>query len=289
MMKHKIIKLLIILTVLLSYNCTEKHSGNSKSKEVEVNVNVNGNTLRKRIPPPKGFEWVEEKPGSFAEFLQNVPLKKPGSKILDYEKRPISNQYEHVAVLDYDVGNKDLQQCADAVIRLRAEYLYKQKRFDEIKFHFTNGDVFAWNDYKNGIRPKLVSNTQVAFVKVADKDDSYKAFRKYLDTVFMYAGTISLNNETKKVKSNNAIKAGDILITPGSPGHAVIIAGRAKNKKGEYVYLLAEGYTPAQSIHVITNPFNSSINPWYRLDVNEHPTITARYLFDKTNIRTFGN
>jgi hypothetical protein len=187
----------------------------------------------------------------------------------------------------YDIGNKDLQQCADAVIRLRAEYLFKQKRYDEIKFQFTNGDVFRWNDYKKGIRPKLINSNKVAFEQVANYDDSYKGFRNYLDIIFMYAGSISLNRETSVVKENSKISTGDILITPGSPGHVVIIVGRAKNSNNETVYLLAQGYTPAQSIHVLKNPNDKKINPWYSLDVDKSPTATARYLFKETNIRSF--
>ena len=182
-----------------------------------------------------------------------------------------------------------MQQCADAVIRLRAEYLYQQKRFDDISFHFTNGDAFSWNDYKIGIRPKLISSTQIAFIKNASEDDSYKSFRNYLDVVFMYAGTISLNKESIGISDNKKIKTGDFIVTPGSPGHAAIIVGRAKNKQGEIIFLLAQGYTPAQSIHVITNPYDGEINPWYKLDVSKSPTITARYAFVKTNIRTFKN
>lgn len=216
-------------------------------------------------------------------------MKAPGSKILDYKQKQLSNQSEHIAILNYDIGNKDLQQCADAIIRLKAEYLFKKQRFNDIKFQFTNGDVFSWNDYRVGIRPQLISTNKVSFNKVANEDDSYKNFRNYLDVVFTYAGTISLNNETEAIKNNKDIKTGDIINTPGSPGHAVIIVGRAKNKGGEIIYLLAQGYTPAQSLHEITNPYNQKINPWYELDVNKHPIITARYAFKQTNIRSFSN
>ena len=260
-----------------------------KNDNSSIEINSSGLTLLERIKAPKGYDWITEERGSFGEFLQNTKLKKAGSQILDFRQNPISNQSEHVAIMDYDIGEKDLQQCADAVIRLRAEYLYQQKRFDDISFHFTNGDAFSWNDYKIGIRPKLISSTQIAFIKNANKDDSYKSFRNYLDVVFMYAGTISLNKESIGISDSKKIKTGDFIVTPGSPGHAVIIVGRAKNIQGEIIFLLAQGYTPAQSIHVITNPYNGEINPWYKLDVLKSPTITARYAFAKTNIRTFKN
>ena len=251
-----------------------------------VKTNPLGNTIRDRIPAPEGYTWINEEIESFGEFLQGTELKADGSPILDFQYEPIGNQNEHVAVLNYDVGNSDLQQCADAVIRLRAEYLFQQKRFDEIQFHFTSGDLFRWNDYKNGFRAKVSPSNQVVFERTAATDSSYQNFRKYLNAVYMYAGTISLNKETSRVRNNNQIKSGDIIVTPGSPGHAVMIVGRAKNKAGNIVYLIAEGYTPAQSIHIITNPF-AGTNPWYSLDVNKHPTITARYVFSQTNIRTF--
>ena len=78
-----------------------------------------------------------------------------------------------------------------------------------------------------------------------------------------------------------------MIVTPGSPGHAVIIVGAAENSSGDRVYLIAEGYTPAQSIHIITNPFDGRLNPWYQLDVNKSSTVTARYAFEETNIRRF--
>jgi hypothetical protein len=101
------------------------------------------------------------------------------------------------------------------VIRLRAEYLYKIKK-DDIKFHFTSGHLLSWNDYKNGTRA-FVSGNSVSFRKTAGFDDSYQSFRAYLDLIFNYSGTISLNKETTPVTKNADLKTGDTDY-PGSPG-----------------------------------------------------------------------
>lgn len=261
--------------------------GCQTGSDIEETFNTRQKTIIKRIPPPEGYQWVNEPVGSFEEFLQNLPLKEVGSPILDYTGKKISNQSAHVGIIDYDVGKKDLQQCADAVIRLHAEHIFHNGDKEKIQYHFTNGTLFSWSDYSKGIRPKLINANTIEMQLTAAPDYSYTGFRKYLDIVFMYAGTISLNQETKPVTQNSEIKAGDILITPGSPGHAVIIVGHAKNAEGKSLYLLAQGYTPAQSIHILSNPKSKKFNPWYELDVSKPTTHTARYLFKKTNIRRF--
>lgn len=250
-----------------------------------IAINTSGNIIKDRIPPPPGYTWVQEENNSFPAFLQNIELQPHGSEILDYSGKPIFNQSEHLAILNYDVGTRDLQQCADAVIRIRAEYLYQRGLFSDIAFHFTSGDLFSWEQYKTGYRAFVIGN-QVDFRQTQSSDDSYQNFKKYLNAVYSYAGTISLNKETKKVTNDSEIKAGDILVTPGSPGHALIIIGRAIDENKHSIYLLAEGYTPAQSIHIITNP-GADINPWYELSANSSSTTTARYTFTPTNIRSF--
>lgn len=288
--------LFLLLLFLASIQCTKEnlkdwpiphHDENPSLVEgQDVPINESENTVKKRFSPPKDFVWIEEKPDSFGYFIENFKLKNLGSPILKYDGTEISTQNLHDAVFDIDTGTKDLQQCADAIIRLRAEYFYKTKNFGEIKFHFTSGDLFSWNDYKNGVRA-IVNGNSVNFRKTENFDDSYENFRNYLDVIFTYAGTISLNKETKPVLKNSDLKTGDILITPGSPGHIVFIAGVSQNPKGEKLYLLGEGFTPAQSIHVLKNPFEPTISPWYRLDVNSPETKTARYYFKPTNFRSF--
>ncbi|WP_284462133.1 DUF4846 domain-containing protein [Chryseobacterium sp.] len=283
----------MVIAIVLSGCVNDKTSSGHNSQETKdihqessVPINKDKNTIRERFSPPKDYEWVDEKSDSFGYFIENFKLKPYGSQILKYDGSPIATQHLHEAIFDIDTGNKDLQQCADAVIRLRAEYLYKMKRFDEIKFHFTSGDLLSWNDYKNGTRA-IVNGNSVSFRKMSAFDDSYQGFRNYLDLIFNYAGTISLNKETRPVTQNSDLKTGDILITPGSPGHIVFIAGVSKNKEGKKVYLLGEGFTPAQSIHLLSNPFNKNISPWYDLDINEQETKTARYIFKPTNFRSF--
>lgn len=248
-------------------------------------INEKGNTVETRILPPDNYTWVKEKPNSFGDFLLNFPLEKYGTQILKFNNTPILTQDLHEAVYKIDIGEKDLQQCADSVIRLYAEFLWKENRKDEIAFHFTSGDLVKWSDYRDGYRAFVAGNS-VSFKKTEGFDDSYQNFKKYLELIYNYAGTISLTKETKSVTRTQDLKTGDILIVPGSPGHVVFIAGVCENKEGEKLFLLSEGFTPAQSIHLLKNPFNKEISPWYELEVNSSKVNTARFTFSPVNFRS---
>ena len=75
-------------------------------------------------------------------------------------------------------------------------------------------------------------------------------FRRYLDMVFNYAGTLSLSKELIALPYKN-LQPGDVLIQGGSPGHAVVVMDVAVNRDGKKLYLLAQSYMPAQEIHVL--------------------------------------
>lgn len=284
----RIFILIIFWTFVSCNNSQEKGSvrvNEEKSSIPKSLVYTEGNTVKTRFSPPENYSWTEEKPNSFGEFLLNFLLKKYDAKILKYDGTPITTQSLHEAVYDIDTGNKDLQQCADSVIRMYAEFLWKHHREDEIAFHFTNGDLVKWADYRDGYRA-FVSGNFVDYRKTANYDNSYQNFRNYLDLIYNYAGTISLTKETKPLNSAKDLKTGDILITPGSPGHVVFIAGVCENKNGEKLFLLSEGFTPAQSIHLLKNPFDEKISPWYDLAVNSEKINTARFTFSPVNFRS---
>ena len=138
----------LLFISFIFFGCNNYDNGSVIDKNLDVKINASGNNIRDRILAPTGYNWVNEEPNSFGAYLQNIQLKEDKSPILDYTGSPIPNQSEHVAILNYDLGNKDLQQCADAVIRLRAEYLFERGNYSEIAFHFTSGDLFTWEQYR---------------------------------------------------------------------------------------------------------------------------------------------
>lgn len=117
--------------------------------------------------------------------------------------------------------------------------------------------------------------------------NSYKTFRNYLDTVFTYAGTASLEKEMTNILSTRNIMIGDVFIKGGHPGHAVIVADLAKNNEtGEKIILLLQSYMPAQSIHVLKNKKNTKLNPWFKVE-DSGKLYTPEWTFLWTDLHRF--
>jgi len=216
---------------------------------------------------------------SWKYFLQHLPER--DGPLLDYKGRPIANQEKYFAVINYDVDTQDLQQCADALMRLRAEYLFARKRLDEISFHFVSGEAYSFNAYCNGKIPVAKGNG-VRFVFVSPKAKYHSSLRKYLDIVYTYASTISLSNE---LKDADDFAIGTVVIKAGSPGHCFIITDETLTASGEKLYKLVEGYTPAQSIYVLRNVDGPLLGYWHRL--KKGTITTASYEFTNYKLKKF--
>ncbi len=237
-----------------------------------------------RVKPPSGFERRPVRAGSFAAWLRGLPVRSGRPPVRLFNGKLKGNQEAHHLVLDVDVGTRDRQQCADAVIRLRAEYLRSAGRDGEVCFRFTNGTPARWSDWKAGMRPKL-SARKTPWEKSAVPDGSYASFRRYLDTVFSYAGTFSLERELEQVAEPRAIEAGDVFIAGGFPGHAVIVVDVAEDPLGRRAVLLGQSYMPAQDIHILRNPA-SSASPWYIIE-DYGPLSTPEWDFPAGALRRF--
>lgn len=253
--------------------------------ETEVLVNPAGKTIAERFSPPKGFKRTVQPNNSFGVYLQHFKLKPHGAQVHYYNGAVKPNDNIYDAVLDIDVGKRDLQQCADAVMRLRAEYLYKQEKYDAIHFNFTSGFRADYSRWQQGYRVSVKGNT-CTWVKKTAPSNTYDSFKNYLQMVFTYAGTLSLEKEMKAALMEN-MQVGDVFIKGGSPGHAVIVMDRAVNEQtGEKLFLLAQSYMPAQEIQILKNPMNPAISPWYSSKFSG-PLITPEWTFQRSHLKRF--
>ena len=244
-----------------------------------------GQTIDQRFDVPQGYHRVRFEEGSYEEYIRSLPLKPHGSEVHYFDGSVKRNRGVHEAVVDMDVGKRDLQQCADAAIRIRAEYLYGQGKFDQICFQFTNGFPAEYIKWMEGYRISIEGNN-TKWLKTAGPSNSYESFRKYLDIVFAYAGTLSLARELQPVEVED-LTIGDIIIKGGSPGHAVIVVDMiVHGKTGEKLFLLAQSYMPAQDIHVLSNPKDLEITPWYRIEQGKR-LHTPEWTFDEVKIGRF--
>jgi hypothetical protein len=218
-------------------------------------------SLAERVAPPPGYRRTAAADGSFAAWLRGMPLREAGSPVRLHDGSAKRYQAGAFAVVDLDVGARDLQQCADAVIRLRAEYLRAAGCAERVAFDFTSGHPARWSDWSAGQRP-VVSGSRVSWERRAAADSSYASFRRYLDAVFTYAGSLSLARELQPVADPADVRAGDVFIQGGSPGHAVLVADTAKDAQGRTAFLLLQSYMPAQDVHLLQN-LTDAADPWY--------------------------
>ncbi len=220
-------------------------------------------TLDRHIATPSGYTRQDTTEGSYAHYLRGLPVRTDRKEVKLYTGEDVS--MPSAGIIPLDLGSRDLHQCADSVIRLYAEYLWIEDRANEAEFHYTSGDLARWKDWRKGKVLKVKGN-KVVQVKAKASPNTHKAYRKWLDKVFMYASTRSLNRDSKRIKKSKDLQSGDFFLQGGSPGHVVMILDIAENKSGERIALLGQGFLPAREFHVISGDGDDVIDGvWYKL------------------------
>lgn len=244
------------------------------------------NAVKYQVLLPENYDRIEVEESSFEYWLRHLPIRVRDNTVYLYNNKPKPNQNVHYKIIDIDTGNRDLQQCADAVIRLIAEYLFYKERYDDIAFNFTSGDRAFYKKWVKGYRPKVEGNN-VSWHRTAGKNKSYENFKNYLTTVFIYAGSYSLQRELKPIGDTDNMQIGDIFIQGGFPGHAVIIIDIAENiETGSRIFLLAQSYMPAQDLHILKNLQDTHLSPWYSIDFQDK-LITPEWTFNREDLMRF--
>ena len=216
------------------------------------------------VPCPMGYSRISAE-DSYTEFLRDLPLKKRGSFVHLYTGGIARLQFLSAGVVDMPILSNS-EQCADMAMRIRAEYLFKEGRYGEIRFTDVNGKRQA---YEAGF--------------------SREAFEKYLRHVYGVCNTASVYKETK-ARELKDVQPGDILVYPsrqkGRYGHAILVADVARNKSGKLAILCVEGNTPAREAHIVRNP-NLFRNPWFVLNDGDEVIHISVFHFNKEELRCY--
>lgn len=283
---YKRILIFIFIITIVATGCVQKQNmdlNNIKTSQKEL-INPKGETISERYFPPQGYERVKLEKDSFGTFLRNQKLKPYGEKVLYYNGKAKASKGIYDSAFDVDIGERDLHQCADAAMLLRAEYLYSRKLYDALHFNFTSGFNAEYTKWKQGYRIKVDGNN-VSYYKGTEPSNTYKSFRSYMNMVMAYAGTLSLEKEMHPVNLKD-MEIGDVFIVGGSPGHAVIVVDLAENQEGKKVFLLAQSYMPAQQTQLLLNPMDENLSPWYSLEGKEK-LITPEWSFELDTLKRF--
>ena len=230
-----------------------------------------------------GFTRDAVAPGSFAAWLRGLPLVAGRPDVLLHDGTRKGFQKGHAAVVDLDVDTRDLQQCADTVLRLRAEYLLASGHHADLCFHYTSGDAVPFQRWALGQRPVVRGNKVSWRNNGAPPASGRKAFAAWMRNVFMYAGTLSLRAETSAVSKVSDVHAGDVFVQGGSPGHAVMVVDVARNAAGQPAVMLVQGYMPAQQAHVLAVNGNPD-RVWYVLRDGQ-PLVLPEWTFAPGSLR----
>ena len=266
---------ILMIVSIASCQTIEPEEPTKTSKKTEANEPISwiiptGKTVETRFNSPEGFTRTSLGSNSFGLSLRNLPLKADGAEVLKFDGTVKSNYQTYLAVVDLPIGTKNLHQCADAIMRLRAEYLFSQDKFNEISFRQASGKTLFYSTWLAG--------------KTPDKTNLWT----YLETVFNTCNTTSLKQQLVS-KPLETLAIGDVFITgppPGLPfGHAIIVVDKCADKAGKVKFMLAQSYMPAQEIQILDNPSNPGC-PWYDLDFGT-TLHTPQWDFTPSQLKSF--
>ena len=229
-------------------------------------------TLEERFPTDPGFSRVKLEIQSFGAFLRALPLAAPNTPVLSYRGDVVrsDNHPNIAAVVAIDIGNRDLQQCADAILRLHAEWRYARGHRDHV-YRAANGTKLSFARYAAGERLRVDGNN-LSFVAVAKPTKpTHALLRTWLDDVFSWTNTGALSRDAQRVDMAD-LRPGDFFVVPGVPyGHTVLVLDMAKDATGRIAVLLGQSFVPAQNVHVL-RPNTTSV--WFVINKSEQALTT---------------
>ena len=224
-------------------------------------------------PTPSGYTRVDisenMEQAAFASWLRGLPIVSR-SEVYSYNGELLHKGAD--GIIPISVGNRDLQQCADSILRIYAEFLWSKNLQKEWGIHFTSGDDSTWKDWSEGERFRV--GKRVERYNNGLQDNSYEQYQNWLRHSFLYAGTLSLHKDAIKVAMDDDIQPGDFFLTGGSPGHVVMVLDVATKEGSPPIGIIAQGFMPAQEFHIISDTGRHVIDNWFALPTTDTQALT---------------
>ncbi len=262
-------------------SCTESENNVEMIPIIKI-TGINIEDIR-GISLPQGFTYAEDGDPVYSNWLLDLKFKK-NKTIYLYNGKLKSNQDVQYGVLNIDIGKKDLIQCADAAMKLRADHLFEKHLYDQIKFLTTSGNEISFENWLKGMRWKEQGAKLIPYKIYIENPNIQQEYNSFMEFVFSYCGTYSLSKQLKAVNDSKSLQPGDVFVYGGFPGHAVTVMAVAKNETGKKIFLLSQGYMPAQDIHILKNYNDPDLSPWYDLS-DVYPLYTPQWQFDSGSLK----
>lgn len=289
----------ILITISIVISCSFVESSDSKDENYPTNlknstaandsliikIDSSGQTILERFPAPIGYSRNKADSNSYTFYLRHLKLFPLDHEVRYYDGRIKSGEGIYCSVVDLPIGDRDRHQCADAVMNVRAHYLYSIGQYDQIHFNFVSGFNAKYSEWRTGKRIRINGNN-VSWYQTNNESKSYNSFLEYLQKVYSYASTLSLEKELSPVSTND-ILPGDVFIIGGSPGHAILVLDVLESDTtSEKLFLLGQSFMPAQELQVLINSEDPTSSPWYS-NKDLKALNTPQWRFDEGHLRRF--
>ena len=206
-------------------------------------------TIRNTIPPPAGYSRVSYPAGSYADWIQNLPLKN-SKVIISYSADTIrvawgdgGSTYRIFAVVKMPLlFRADLEQCADFAMRFWAEYHRQTNRLDKLYLFNYSGQrqMFA----ASGL-----------------------TFTRFVKRAFANSNSFSLKKGCAEV-ADSLLAPGDMFVQnqSGGIGHVSVIVDACTSDRGDRLFLVGYSFMPAQEFHIEKADSEYGIGGWFTFE-----------------------
>lgn len=254
-----------------------------------LNLNDEGTVIKDRVEVPDGYIRPPFPESSFQNFLRSMPMKKAGAKVMKYDGyNKFFDCYAAVVDMDFPMES-DVIHSEHTIQLIRSLYFYKTEKYDLMRFSYDDNRNMDFFEYGSGIRFVWQDSIYVK-EEIASEDFSINAFNNYLGDLYGESTTRGLKADTREIEFGE-MSVGDLLLQPGnqhSKGHTVMVMDMAIDPlTGERLVLFGQGFEPTQDFHIIDNPYEEDISPWYRVDEDAHFFSTIQWTFRKKHCRRF--